>query len=824
VTRPIALRGLHLLAVVVLVLGCSDNATRRAEHLSAAEGYRVEHKWRDAELELKSALQLDPQSSEINLRLAGLEAEQGRSEDALFYFEEAYRLDPDNVAAATGIVGITAFSDVERAKVVEAAIKQRHPSDPKVHLAEATLAMAQSDIPTALAAVLTAVELAPDLPEAQLQLGLVRRAEIRRQQIQKQKVPDKLFQQALAAFRRARKLAEKSEDTSLHLRAWTEEAKVYARWPKHGEQLRSTLAEALEDLHAAPKAQRKRLLGLSLQLGRRHHDPQLIHWALTRAVDLEPQSYQAWGDLAMLAQRREGKGVEVVERLIAKRPDDPRAHAIYARMLAMTGKTDQAVAHLKKVAKELPGDVSPVLQRLLELQLRQGDMDGARATQAELASRFPKSGATYQASAQLATAEGDLDATVQWLTRWRNQNENPIALRMLAQVEISRSNWDAALSAADRGLELAQSEGVRQRPFYCLRGQALLRLGQTAAALRALETSLRKAGPPSSGCREALVAALYASGRDKPAAKVLERLLAKNPSRSAVLLFVRHESNSDPKRARTLLEEYAAAHPKDPGIQTHLVQMDLGEGHPDAAVARARAAVKAYPDSPGMNLLLGRALASTGQSEEAVKVLEAMLARWPSTPGASAGLLQLLGRLGRLSEAQETFEALNAKGALPPAGQVVLANMRSKSGDDPGARKLLEAALEKDPESTAAANDLAYLLARHGEDLQRATELAQMARGNKPKDAPIADTLGMVLLRRELGQAALEQFDAAIALAQPQSSVWATANYHRALALQKLGRTKEGISAMERALASGTDFPEADDARAAIQDMTKGTS
>jgi len=357
-----------------------------------------------------------------------------------------------------------------------------------------------------------------------------------------------------------------------------------------------------------------------------------------------------------------------------------------------------------------------------------------------------------------------------------------------------------------------------------MRGQALLRLGQTAAALRALESSLRKAGPPSSGCREALVAALYASGRDKPAAKVLERLLAKNPSRSAVLLFVRHEGKRNPKRARTLLEEYAAAHPEDPGIQTHLVQMDLGEGHPDAGVARARAAVKAYPDSPGMNLLLGRALASTGQTEEAVKTLEATLARWPSTPGASAGLLQLLGRLGRLDEAQETFEALNAEGALPPAGQVVLARMRSKSGDDPGARKLLEAALEKDPDSTAAANDLAYLLARHGEDLRRATELAQMARGKKPKDAPIADTLGMVLLRRDLGQAALEQFDAAIALAQPQSSVWATANYHRALALKKLGRTKEGISAMERALASGTDFPEAEDARAAIQDMTKGTS
>lgn len=825
-TRASLRRRLSLVAALVLALSCMDDASRLDRHLEAARAYQAEGKWREAQLELKSALKLDPGSAEVNLRLGQLEAAQGRSEDALYYFEEAYRLDPENVAAATGIIGITAFSDLERAKAVWSEIEKRHAADYRVHMAGVNLALAESDVPEALVAALTAAELAPEEPEVHLQLGLVHQARIRQRQMEKQEVADALFEDALQAFERARELASDAEDPatqSLRLRAWVEEVKVQARWPGHDEPLRSTLATALEDLGDAPVAERRELVDLALELGRRRRDRKLVRWALQRKVETDPEDYVAWGDLAKLEQRQTGDGIGVLERLIAERPDDPRAHAMYARMLHLTGDTGQAVAHLKQVAADLDGDVSPVLGRLLELQLKQDDLEGARATQAELLSRHPESSATFQASAELATAEGDLESAVDWLTRWLDRRESLIALRMLGQTQLARGDASSALAAADRALELGRGQEARLRPFFCLRGQALLRKGESSLALRTLRQAARSPGPMMPGCREALVQALYAVGEDDGALRLLERLLAERPSRRAVLLFAAREGERDPDRARTLLEGWLSENPGDAGVQARLVQLELRLGRSQAALDRARAAVEASPDSPELNFLLGRTLASTGRIEEAIAQLERTLERWPSLPAASTLLVQLLGRSGRLAEARETLEKLDVEGALPPAGKVTLARMLMDSGDEEDARTLLEAALEADPESTSAANDLAYLLARRGEDLERATELAQRARGQAPESAQVADTLGWVLHQRGLANAALVQFDEAVDLADPQSPAWATAHYHRALALRDLGRTEEAIRAMERALASGTDFPEADAARAAIQELMKGT-
>jgi tetratricopeptide (TPR) repeat protein len=123
------------------------------------------------------------------------------------------------------------------------------------------------------------------------------------------------------------------------------------------------------------------------------------------------------------------------------------------------------------------------------------------------------------------------------------------------------------------------------------------------------------------------------------------------------------------------------------------------------------------------------------------------------------------------------------------------------------------------PGMAAAQNDLAYLLARRGESLPEATELAQEARANRPDSFQIADTLGYVYLRRELSEAALVQFDAAIELSESESSGWATAQFHRGLALRELGRHAEAIAAIEQALASGADFAQAREAHQVLAEL-----
>lgn len=822
-SRSSSLLGLVVIALLFSLVGCSSDEQKLAELLEAADGYEKEQEWDAARIELSNAIRLDPQNADINLRMGRIESARGNDADALFYYEEAYRLDPDNVTAVTGIVGIVAGPDLERAKTVVDEIRQRQPSDPNVHLAAVSVALVEKDVDAALVSALTAVELGPKLAVAQIQLGLVYAADIRHRNLTEQEIPEDLFLNGLEAFRKGLELAPDSPER--RLRAWTEIAAMYARWKfKHLPDVARTFAEGFEDLSAHPEHQRE-LVKSALGMARFLRYPDFIQWSLDKTVEVDPTNYQAWGDLAKRAQATDGSGVAVLKQLTEKHPEDARGHAIYARMLAIDGKPEEAIAHLESMAVQLPGDTAPVLQRLIELQILQEDLEAARTTLESMKDRYPDAGATHHASAQLALGEGDLETAASSLERWIAVNENLIALHMLSNLELSRGNGQAALEAADRALELASTGAYRTRPTLCLRGRALLQLGQATNALPVLLKAERSTGAYPAGCKEALVAALYETGRHPRALEMLEPLLAEEPpGRMAVMLFANHEAERHPERARALLEKRVETHPDDGRAHARLVRLDQLAGDSEAALARSRKAVEAFPDSPQLTLLLGRTLATTNNLEEAITLFEGALERWPEIPETSAGLVNLLGRVGRIDEAREKMEALNTAGNLRASGQVTLARLRLRAEDETGAVELLETAVAANPNLAAAANDLAFLLARTGGDLDRATELAQTARGQEPQSAQIADTLGWIYLKRDLMNAALVQFDEAISLADPQSIAWATANYHRALALQNLDRKEEALESMERAMASGTDFPEAEQARKAIQELAKDAS
>ena len=69
--------------------------------------------------------------------------------------------------------------------------------------------------------------------------------------------------------------------------------------------------------------------------------------------------------------------------------------------------------------------------------------------------------------------------------------------------------------------------------------------------------------------------------------------------------------------------------------------------------------------------------------------------------------------------------------------------------DVPGAIEHYEKAVALDPRVAApAANNLAWLYAENGENLDRALELAQIARAQLTGDAEPLDTLGWVYLKK----------------------------------------------------------------------------
>lgn len=802
--------------VAALGFACSSPEEDLLRHLERAQVYQESAQTEKALLELLSALKLDPQSADTNIRIAELLEWNERYEEALFYFEEAYRLAPSRDEGALGLARLLRITEPDRASELIEKVLARNPASAPAHVLRSDVLLVRADVSGALASALTAVELDPKSARVALQVAMVRKAEIKAQRIQGLPDDPKLFEQADVALAHAFELAK--AEPSWMVRTATERARLLVSWRGYGPDQIPIYKDAFAALEDYPD-ERRRIAEAAAAHARRADDPEFLLWALSSLVELYPYSYPSWIELADLATERGEDGLVVLESMLKALPDDAQAHITYAEQLSIRGKHAEAVAHLEKV---LPDSQAPaaILAALVRLHLAAGDASAAHGPLARLTSEHPDTGPADQAEASLASAEGRIPDAIVALERWTGREETATGFGLLAEARLRVGDPRGALDAVDRALSLKQ----QPRPdLQRLRGRILVRLGEHRSALQAFSRARTMGGPLPLGYLADLASAFYAVGNDDGARKALERAIAADaPSAAALLLFAREEGTRDPKAARAALEKGSQLYPTALQFVAGLANADLRERKPEAALERVRVAAAQGPDSPAVQMLLVQMLLTRELNDEAVQEIQRIQERWPGQLGVAELYLAVMTRAGRGEEAFQALAKKQAAGQLAPHGRVLLARLHSARGEDAQAIELLRSALEQLPDLPAAANDLAFALARRGEDLQEATELAQEARASRPDSSEIADTLGYVYMRRNLAEAALVQFDAALELSQPESTAWATAQFHRGLALRELGRQEEAVTALEQALASGAEFAESKDAHRTLAELAKG--
>ncbi len=800
--------------LVVLGVACSSSEERVKRHLERARLYS-DQSWQPdkAVFELQAALKLDPTNAETNYQLAELLGLSEQFEDALFYYEEARRLDPKRDDAALGLAHLLRFGEPDRADALIEEVLARSPGSPRAHVLRSDVLLVRRDVNGALASALTAAELDPQSARVALQVAMVRKAEIAERR-QKQEPDDaKLFAQTDAAFAHALELAE--DEPYWVVRAAIERARLLVIWRGYVPEEAQVFRDAFETVKEHPELVR-RIAEASAVHARASKDDEFLHWALLRMVEAAPNVHESWVELADLATKRGEDGSAVFERMLADRPDDAQGHITYAEYLSEHGKHAEAVAHLEG---EIPESRAPaaMLAALVRIHLTAGDTIAAAEPLAQLKAEHPDTGQADSAEAALANAEGRVLDAIAALERWTEREETANGFGMLADARIRAGRARAALEAVDRALALKQ----QPRPdLQRVRGRILVRLGEYRSALQAFSRSRTMGGQLPVPFLPDLATALYELDRPDEGKKALERALAQEtPPAAALLLIGTEERKRDPEAARAALERGDALYPNTLEFAARLITDDLRAGKRDAAIERATKIVERLPESPRPAILLAQTLVSAGRKEEAMKQVELVQARWPDQPGVAELYLTVMTRLGRGEEAFQALSKQQAAGSLLPHGRVLLAQLLTARGEVPEAIELLRSALSELPGLPAAANDLAYALAQRGESLQEATELAQEARANRPDSSEIADTLGYVYLRRELAEAALVQFDAAVELAEAESPGWATAQFHRGLALRQLGRQPEAVTALEQALASGADFAEVKEAHRVLAEL-----
>ena len=801
--------------LVLAALGCMSSEERIANHLERARVYDESSQLNQALIELQSALRLDPQSAETNYLIGELMKEMERFDDAIFFYEEAHRIDPTRDDAKLGIAFLLRFADGDRAEKLVEEVLTHSPQDVFAHLLRSDIYLARADVNGALASALTAVELEPKSTRATLQVGMARKAFIAYADKTKQPVEPKLFEEADAAFTRAIELAQQDQDLNSLVRGVAERAEVLTRWRGHGPEVVRLFQESYALLEDAP-AHARQLIGSITPAARRAKDEELILWALSRGVELEPGNYEAWREIADRTDAAGEGGSAVLDRMVEGRPDDSRSYTTYSEYLSSQGKNAEALAYLEQAPAEVDRPEA-MLMAQLALQLRLGNKDAAAQLLGRLRTEYPDSAQTFFAEASLANDEGRWADAVRALESWTSREETANGLGMLAQARMRAGKPREALDAIDRALALAG----RPRPDYQrVRGRILVLLGDYEAAIKAFSRSRRYGGDLPVDFVPDLARALYGRGSDQAARGVLQRALqGERPSPTALILYGREEAERDPNGARAAFERGAALYPELPSFGELLVATELRAGNNDKALAMAREAASRLPDVARTQMTLARTLVANAKADEAVQQAELVQQRWPGQPGVAELYLDVMAQAGRGDEAFQALTEQRAAGTLLPNARVLLARLHAARGEQREAIELLSSALADQPDLPAAQNDLAYMLARGGEELEKATELAQEARANRPDSPEIADTLGFVYLQRKLGEAALVQFDASLQLAEPGSSRWAVAQYHRGLALRQLGRQADAVAAVEQALASGADFSEVQEAHHVLAEL-----
>jgi tetratricopeptide (TPR) repeat protein len=120
------------------------------------------------------------------------------------------------------------------------------------------------------------------------------------------------------------------------------------------------------------------------------------------------------------------------------------------------------------------------------------------------------------------------------------------------------------------------------------------------------------------------------------------------------------------------------------------------------------------------------------------------------------------------------------------------------------------------PENALAANNLAYIMIEHGENVNVALTLAQAARRGLPNLPNSADTLGWAYYHNGAYSVAVPLFEDAVKKV-PENSTY---HYHLGLTYQKLDDSARARTEFEKAISLDPKSTLANEARRALNQTT----
>ena len=518
-----------------------------------------------------------------------------------------------------------------------------------------------------------------------------------------------------------------------------------------------------------------------------------------------------------------------MKRVLNNKKDFPTGHELMGDFYARTGKRDQAMQQFKDGVSEDPKNAVRYQEKIVALYQLNGDRDKALHLSKELVTKYPKDASVNETYASLLVQQSSRNDLKKALPDLKSLVQNvPNSASMhtdLARAYFETGDMDKALAEANNAIRL----NANYIPARIVAARIYEDRAQHTKAIELTDPVLA-AQPQNSDAR--LIQARAHIGLNEPdkAQAELELLVQQfpnmNDARLQLAALYMSKKNYD-KASEQFAALWKGNPPNPPDVRGYigLQTMKLVQGKADEAIQGMQDLVQKNPTVSSYRFELAnfQAAASSqvaktdpARAKQLVQQAADNYKDILKTATNSADLWNRLGvlqlQLGQRDAALASFQ--QAGNADPRAGGAFVNQgmLLEQMGRKKEAAEAYNRALGVDPGNTIALNNLAYINAESGSNLDQAMTLAQRAKKQVPDNPDISDTLGYVYYQKNLNSQALEIFRQNVQQ-YPQNGSF---RFHLAMALLKQGNKDAAREEAEKALKNTTQPAEQDKIRSFV--------
>lgn len=746
--------GWLILPGIALMSGCArDPGVLAKRYVDNGNKYFSREKFKEASIMYRRALNKDVRSGEAWYRLGLTNLKLSEPREAHRDFSRAMELDPSNTdaLAKVGDLDLLFYAASPKANKsmladledVAGRLLQKNPRSFDGLRFSGELALIRNDVPGAVQKFEAANRVQPNQPQLILELA-----------------------QTLVVNREA----ERAETLARELIAKQKTFAPVYDW-LYVYYLRTNRARLAEELLKQKAANNPTVGGYLLQLAfhyyRTSRKPEMDS-VIERLVSKSSRYAGARLDVGDFYVRTGNLG-KAMEQFSLGQQENPGNNRAYRKkmieLLGTEGKNQEASALAAALIKEDPHDSEAIaLQATLLLQ-RSGRarVKGVIASLQLLVSKMPGNPLLHYNLGRAFLTSGEASG----LDQAKLQFEQTLAIdpryvpAMLSAAELAGLRGDDAQRVESASAVLRIDPANLTARLY--RAQALRNMHDPARAQEDLAVALQFY-PNSSDGRFELARLHLETGRYAEAEAGFAALLASNDPRGL------------------------------PGV----IEAKTKQGHWDDAVEFVRSLAARAPDRADYRIALAGVYFGGARFGEAAAEYQRLATANPQAERIQVLLGESKARSGDISGAIAAFERASQLASGDPAPRINLGILYDRAGRPAEARKAYEDVLRTQPDNATALNNLAYLDADAGVDLDRALAYAQRARQARPDDPEVLDTLGFIYIQKNLADDGLRMLGELV-IRKPGN---ATYHLHLALALYQKGDRALARKELEAALRS----------------------